>query len=554
MTAIRVMGAETEYGIHVPGAPGLNATWLSSQVVHSYAMFAAQHAAGGAETRWDYTDENPLADARGWALPRDQAHPSQLTDDPAAAAPSGDSWAGPGGRPDVLTAAGIALSDWDSADGALDTADRVDAPPMVMNMVLGNGARLYVDHAHPEYSSPEVTNPEDAVTWDFAGDEVARRILADLAERRANGEPELPEIQLYKNNTDSKAASYGSHENYLMPRQLPFGQIVSGLTPFFVTRQLICGAGRVGLGQDAAVPGFQLSQRADFFEAEVGLETTIRRPIINTRDEPHSVADKYRRLHVIIGDANLSQVSHYLKFGSTALVLDLIERGLAPQLEVWEPVEALQAVSHDVPGQNKYRLIDGRRVTALDIQWMYLEAAQRAAEQRPDRHTAGVLQRWADVLNGLAIGYREVSGKVEWAAKLALLEQYRERDGLAWDDPRLALIDLQWADVRLDKGLANRLQARGRLDTVVNAARIESAVLRPPEDTRAYFRGECIRRFGASVVGASWDSVIFERPAQRRLQKVPTREPLRGTKALTGELFEAHADLEDFLQSLLGGI
>lgn len=554
MTAIRVMGAETEYGIHVPGAPGLNATWLSSQVVHGYAMLAAQHAAGGAETRWDYTDENPLADARGWSVPRDQADPSQLTDDPEAAAPSGESRAGQAGRPEVLTAAGIALSDWDSPDGGLDTADRVAAPPMVMNMVLGNGARLYVDHAHPEYSSPEVTNPEDALVWDFAGDEVARQILAELAARRSAGEVDLPQIQLYKNNTDSKAASYGSHENYLMPRQVPFGQIVAGLTPFFLTRQLICGAGRVGLGQDASIPGFQLSQRADFFEAEVGLETTIRRPIINTRDEPHAVAEKYRRLHVIIGDANLAQVSHYLKFGSTALVLDLIERGLAPQLEVWEPVETLRAISHDVAGKNRYRLIDGRRVSALDLQWMYFEAARKAADRAPDRHTAGVLQRWEAVLTGLALGYREVSTKVEWAAKLALLEQYRDRDGLAWDDARLALIDLQWADVRLDKGLANRLQARGRLETLVSAARIEAAVAQPPEDTRAYFRGECIRRFGANVVGASWDSVIFERPAQRRLQKVPTREPLRGTKALTGELFEAHAELEDFLQGLLGGI
>lgn len=554
MTAIRVMGAETEYGIHVPGSPGLNATWLSSHVVHGYARLASQHAAGGVETRWDYTDENPLVDARGWTLPRHQADPSQLTDDPTVPAPSGEPGADLSGRPEVLTATGIALSDWSSAEGALDTADRVEAPSMVMNMVLGNGARLYVDHAHPEYSSPEVTNPEDAVIWDFAGDEVARRILADLALRRAAGESDLPDIQLYKNNTDSKAASYGSHENYLMPRQLPFGQIVSGLTPFFLSRQLICGAGRVGLGQDASRPGFQLSQRADFFEAEVGLETTIRRPIINTRDEPHAVADKYRRLHVIIGDANLSQVSHYLKFGSTALVLDLIERGLAPALEVWEPVEALQAISHDVAGKKRYRLIDGRRVSALDIQWMYFEAAQRAADEAPDRHTAGVLQRWEEVLTGLAVGYQEVSRTVEWAAKLSLLEQYRERDGLAWHDARLALIDLQWADVRSAKGLANRLQARGHLATVVSADRIEAAVAQPPEDTRAYFRGECIRRFGANVVGASWDSVIFERPAKRRLQKVPTREPLRGTKALTGELFERHAEVEDFLQGLLGGI
>lgn len=534
MSARRVMGAETEYGIHTPGGGGFNATWLSSQIVHGYATLSSNHAAGGAETPWDYSDESPLADARGWTMPRELAHPSQLTD-----------------QPEVLTAAGIALSDWNS-EYPLDIADPVDAPPMVMNMVLGNGARLYVDHAHPEYSSPEVTNPEDALIWDFAGDTVARQVLSALAARRAAGEEELPEIQLYKNNTDSKSASYGSHENYLMPRAVPFGHIVAGLTPFFVTRQLICGAGRVGLGQDASTPGFQLSQRADFFEAEVGLETTIRRPIINTRDEPHAMADKYRRLHVIIGDANLSQVSHYLKFGTTALVLDLIERGLAPELEIWEPVEALRAVSHDVELKRLYRLIDGRRVTALDIQWMYLEAAQRAAESLPDRHTATVLARWEQTLSGLAKGPEAVAGHVEWAAKLSLLEQYRDRDGLAWDDARLALIDLQWADVRLDKGLANRLQARGRLETLVSQQRIDAAVINPPEDTRAYFRGESIRRFGAQVIGASWDSVIFQLPSQRRLQKVPTREPLRGTKELVGPLFEAHEQLEDFLKALLG--
>ncbi|WP_179389085.1 depupylase/deamidase Dop [Psychromicrobium silvestre] len=528
------MGAETEYGIHAPGQSGLNATWLSAQVVHGYARLSSEHAVGGAETPWDYSDESPLADARGWTMPRASAHPSQLTDQPA-----------------VLTAAAVALSDWDSAEGPLDSSDPVDAPAAVMNMVLGNGARLYVDHAHPEYSSPEVTNPEDALIWDFAGDVVARQVLADLAARRAAGEEGVPDIQLYKNNTDSKSASYGSHENYLMPRQVPFGRIVSGLTPFFVTRQLICGAGRVGLGQDASTPGFQLSQRADFFEAEVGLETTIRRPIINTRDEPHALADKYRRLHVIIGDANLSQVSHYLKFGTTALVLDLIERGLAPELEIWEPVEALRAVSHDVSLTRLYRLIDGRRVTALDIQWMYLEAAQEAV-QTSDRHTSTVLARWEEVLNGLAKGPEAVSGQVEWAAKLGLLDQYRERDGLAWDDARLALIDLQWADIRLDKGLANRLQARGRLEKLVSQSRIDAAVQAPPEDTRAYFRGESIRRFGAQIVGASWDSVIFQLPSQKRLQKVPTREPLRGTKALIGELFEAHQDVEDFLGALLG--
>lgn len=525
------MGSETEYGIHAPNAPGSNATWLSTQVVHAYAQLTGERAAGGSETRWDYTDEDPLADARGWSVPRQTAHPSQLTD-----------------QPPELTAAQIALE-----GGELD-ADSDDPPgTLMMNMVLGNGARLYVDHAHPEYSSPEVTNPLDAVLWDAAGDAVALAAVRQIART-----PGLPDVNLYKNNTDNKAVSYGSHENYLMPRQVPFGHIVSGLTPFFVTRQLICGAGRVGLGQDGSGQGFQLSQRADFFEAEVGLETTIRRPIINTRDEPHATADKYRRLHVIIGDANLSQVSNFLKFGTTALVLDMIEHGTVPVLEVYEPVEALHYVSHDLSLGGVLRLIDGRRVTALDIQWIYLEAAQRHADDTGaadpacgDGHTALVLRRWEEVLTQLAADPAGAAGQVEWAAKLGLLQQYRDRDGLPWSDPRMGLIDLQWSDVRPEKGLYYRLLGRGRLERLVSEESIQRAVAQPPEDTRAYFRGQCIQRFGASIVGASWDSVIFELPGQRRLQRVPTREPLRGTRSLTGGLFERHRDAGEFLAELL---
>ena len=381
--AMRVMGAETEYGIHAPSAPSANATMMSARVVQAYAQVTRQRAAGGAETRWDYTDEEPLHDARGWTVDRSSAHPSQLTD-----------------QPPVLDAEAVALA-YGREELELDGQD--ESGTLLMNMVLGNGARLYVDHAHPEYSSPEVTNPRDAVRWDAAGD-----LVALAAVRRLAADPDLPPVNLYKNNTDNKSVSYGSHENYLMPRSVPFGDIVRGLTPFFVSRQIMCGSGRVGIGQDASTPGYQISQRADFFEAEVGLETTIRRPIINTRDEPHATADKYRRLHVIIGDANLSQVSNYLKFGTTAMVLSLIEAGLAPKVEVYEPVAALQTVSHDTTLTARLRLLDGRRVTALDLQWMYHEAAAKLAQDTGvgdkvdgDGHTHDVLERWAAVLTQL---------------------------------------------------------------------------------------------------------------------------------------------------------
>src|SRR5262252_5474560 len=296
MSVHRVMGIETEYGISVPGQPGANAMVTSSQVVNAY------HSATSAKarrTRWDFEEENPLRDARGFDLSRDTADASQLTDEDLGLA----------------------------------------------NVILTNGARLYVDHAHPEYSSPECTDPLAAVLWDKAGE----RVMAAAA-AQASAMPGTAPIQLYKNNTDNKGASYGCHENYLMSRATPFAEIVRYLTPFFVTRQVICGAGRVGRGADGREDGFQISQRADFFEVEVGLETTLKRPIINTRDEPHADPDKYRRLHVIIGDANMSEISTYLKLGSTALVLAMIEdRFLAAELAIESPVAELRAVSHD-PG------------------------------------------------------------------------------------------------------------------------------------------------------------------------------------------------------------
>ncbi|MET3812169.1 depupylase/deamidase Dop [Arthrobacter sp. UYEF3] len=532
--AMRVMGAETEYGIHAPSAPGANATMMSARVIQAYAQVTRQRAAGGAETRWDYTDEEPLHDARGWTLERNEATPDQLTD-----------------RPPVLDAEAIALA---YGRAELDHDGEDESGSLLMNMVLGNGARLYVDHAHPEYSSPEVTNPRDAVIWDAAGD-----LVALAAVRRLAGDPELPPINLYKNNTDNKSVSYGSHENYLMPRSVPFGEIARGLTPFFVSRQIMCGAGRLGLGQDSSRPGFQISQRADFFETEVGLETTIRRPIINTRDEPHAAADKYRRLHVIIGDANLSQAANFLKFGSTAMVLSLIEAGLAPRLDVHEPVGALQAVSHDTSLTTTLRLLDGRRVTALDLQWIYFEAAAKLAQDTGvadavdgDGHTHAVLERWSATLTELDSDRAGAASTVEWLAKLSLLEGYRQRDGLGWSDARLGLVDLQWADIRPEKGLYHRLLARGRMQRIVDDEAIARAVTEPPSDTRAFFRGRCVSRFGTDLVGASWDSVIFDLPGRGKLQRVPTREPLRGTEALTGGLFARHREAGPFLAELLG--
>ncbi|MEO7079638.1 MAG: depupylase/deamidase Dop, partial [Rhodococcus sp. (in: high G+C Gram-positive bacteria)] len=271
----RIIGIEVEYGISSPTDPTANPILTSTQAVLAYA--AAAGVPRAKRTRWDYEVESPLRDARGFDLGRFSG-PAPIID-----------------------------------------ADEIGAA----NMILTNGARLYVDHAHPEYSAPEVRDPLDAVIWDKAGERVM-----EAAARHASSVPGAPRLQLYKNNVDGKGASYGTHENYLMSRATPFSAVIAGLSPFFASRQVFTGSGRVGIGQSGDEAGFQLSQRADYIEVEVGLETTLKRGIINTRDEPHADADKYRRLHCIIGDANLAEMATYLKVGTTELVLDIIEAGV----------------------------------------------------------------------------------------------------------------------------------------------------------------------------------------------------------------------------------
>jgi proteasome accessory factor A len=503
MSVRRVMGIETEYGIAVPGQPGANAMVSSSQVVNAYQ---AATAARARRARWDFEEENPLRDARGFDLARDTADASQLTDEDLGLA----------------------------------------------NVILTNGARLYVDHAHPEYSAPECTNPLDAVIWDKAGE----LVMAEAA-ARATKMPGGPAIQLYKNNTDNKGASYGCHENYLMNRGTPFADIVRHLTPFFVSRQVICGSGRVGRGADGRGEGFQISQRADFFEVEVGLETTLKRPIINTRDEPHADPEKYRRLHVIIGDANMSEVSSYLKLGTTSLVLAMIEdRFLAADLSIEAPVAELRAISHDPTCRHLVALRSGRRLTAVQLQMEYLELARKYTEDRfgadVDEMTADVLDRWDSLLTRLAEDPMLAAREVDWVAKLELIEGYRSRDGLGWNHPRLQLVDLQYADIRPERGLYNRLADRGRMVRLADPRVVARAVDNPPDDTRAYFRGRCLRKYPDAVAAASWDSVIFDLPGRESLQRVPTLEPLRGTRAHVGGLIDRCETAAELVAALTG--
>ncbi len=348
-------------------------------------------------------------------------------------------------------------------------------------------------------------------------------------------------------------ASYGTHENYLMARSTPFTSVIAGLTPFFASRQVMCGSGRVGLGQAGEKPGYQLSQRSDYIEVEVGLETTLKRGIINTRDEPHADADKYRRLHVIIGDANLAETSTYLKVGSTALVLDMIEAGVRfDDLKLADPVQAVHAISHDPSLRQVVELADGRRFTGLDLQRAYHERAAQHLEHNPDQTGREVLETWGEVLDLLGGDPMDCADRLDWPAKLRLLENYRDRGNLGWASPKLHMIDLQYSDVRLGKGLFNRLVARGSMRRVVTEDEVRAAVTEPPEDTRAYFRGRCLERYPAAVAAASWDSVIFDL-GRDSLVRIPTLEPLRGTRSHVGELLEAASSAEELVDSLTRG-
>ncbi len=347
-------------------------------------MLAYAAAAGiqrAKRTRWDYEVESPLRDARGFDLSR-SAGPPPIMD-----------------------------------------ADEVGAA----NMILTNGARLYVDHAHPEYSAPEVHRPDGRGHLGQGGrarDGGRRRHVASV--------PGAAKLQLYKNNVDGKGASYGSHENYLMTRQTPFSAVIAGLTPFLVSRQVITGSGRVGIGPSGDEPGFQLSQRSDYIEVEVGLETTLKRGIINTRDEPHADADKYRRLHVIIGDANLAETSTYLKVGTTALVLDLIEEGSTSP--IWHspgPVHAVHSISHDPSLRATVALADGREMTALALQRIYLDRVAKLVDSRdPDPRAPDIVETWAHVLDLLERDPMECAEILDWPAKLRLLEGFRSRENL----------------------------------------------------------------------------------------------------------------------------
>jgi len=494
MAITKVMGIETEYGITVPGSPDSNPVLASSLLVNAFS-------GRGRKVRWDYEEESPLRDARGFEAARE---PEAPTDDDLGLA----------------------------------------------NVILTNGARYYVDHAHPEFSSPECLDPRTLVTYDKAGE----RILAESARRAAELAPGGRRIQIYKNNTDGKGTSYGTHENFLVDRATAFARIVRDLTAFLVTRQVFAGAGSLVRDHHDGSVAFQIAQRSQFFEVEVGLETTLKRPIINTRDEPHADPERYRRLHVILGDANMNEVATFLKTGALAVVLNMIEDNATPG-EEWQlanPVQALRAIARDPTLKETVERKDGHHVTPCEIQWAYLDAAKSYLKDRETSHwQLEVLERWEAVLAQLEDDPQKAGRTVDWVTKYTLMRQIADRDGLAWDDAKLALVDLQYHDVRMDKGLYYRLAAAGRVERLVAEQEIVKATTEPPEDTRAYFRGRCLAKYAPQIAAAGWDAIIFD-IGRETLQRVPMLEPTRGTAAHTAGVLDDSPTAEDLIRNLQG--
>src|SRR5947207_1148064 len=493
MAIRKVCGIETEYGIVLRGVSESNPVTASSLLINAYV--AQQHRKG----EWDFEDESPGRDARGFAR-----------------------------------------------EGAM--APEVETH--LVNAVLTNGARYYVDHAHPEFSTPECADARECVRYDKAGE----RILALSMQAALQVLPAGHDIVVYKNNSDRKGNSYGTHENYLMDRAVPFGRIVQHVMPHFISRQIYTGAGKVGsevLTGDAQIP-FQLTQRADFFEEEVGLETTLKRPIVNTRDEPHADAQKYRRLHVIVGDANLCEVATYLKVGVTAIVLAMIEDDFFGELDLTlvTPVQAIRQVSYDLTLGQPLELADGRRLTALEMQWELLDLARKYAEDRgleavDDDVGRDVLRRWETTLTGLEVDPMQLAGQIDWVAKYTLVDAYRERRGLRWDDHKLAAMDLQYHDIRPERSLFARLDT----EKLLSEESVVEAITEPPKGTRAYFRGKCLQRWASSIAAANWDSMVFDLGTDP-LRRVPMMEPLRGTAAHVDTLLEGCTSPAELLERL----
>lgn len=455
----RMFGIETEYGIVVEGLTAND--WIAESI----ALVRSHRGAtvGG----WNYRGEDARRDMRGFTVQRLSTNPDDAQFDSPTARPM---------------------------SREEERSDRI----------LGNGARLYNDHGHPEYSTPECRSLRDLVAHDKAGE----RILLEAARNRS-AQISRP-ITLYKNNTDHHGASYGTHEGYLMSREVPTETLIQSLLPFFVSRQIFAGAGKPGIENESVRDDiFQISQRGDYFSVEASVDTLHNRPIVNTRDEPHATPRLYRRLHVICGDANMSEYATALKVGTTSLVLKLLEEGLTPPIRLADPVRAIKQISRDVSLTRTVERAGAPAVTAIEIQRIYQQEAQKRLAGM-DEDTDWTLAEWASVLDGLETDPISMADRLDWVAKFQLLGGVRQEEGLSWADPYIQSLDLAYHDIDPEAGLYYGLEQAGVMRRLVTDARIEAAMTCPPADTRAYLRGLFVSRFGQSIRSVGWNGVAFK--------------------------------------------
>lgn len=451
-----LFGIETEYGITVEGADASGLVAEAREVVKSYrGRFAAP---------WNYRAEDSRNDVRGF-------HAEKLTQDATDA-----QFDRPGDR---------AMS---------QTEDRCDR-------VLENGARLYNDHGHPEYSTPECSDLRSLVAHDKAGERIVLQ-CAKIRQQQINRR-----VEIWKNNSDFHGASYGTHESYLMRRDVAWEHVVKNVAPFLATRIIYAGAGKVGCEEKGATARYQLSQRADFFNVLQSVDTLANRPLVNTRDEAHGDARKFRRLHVIAGDANMSEYATALRVGVTNLVVALIESGWQSPLLLRDPVRAIKQISRD----ETFRwIVDGERGTigAIDVQRAFLEGCQKL--QLP--HTDWVLEEWNRVLDCLQSDPFSLADSLDWVAKKLLLDQFVESEDLNWkeDVSTLQSLDLAYHNVDPAEGLYGGLVEAGAMQTMVEESEIERAMCRPPQNTRAALRGLIVRRFSDKIKSASWGGFAYK--------------------------------------------
>lgn len=530
MNTLRVAGIETEYGIMTTDADSSD-SWAASQ-----AILAAYPRPGAiAVPCWDYP-----------ALPKT----SEMT-----------------------------LSSFQTSEVRAQLQAEQDQqkqpaltrePSNMADLMLANGARLYIDLGHPEYSTPECLSPRQLVLADKAGE----RILA-ACQQRANTTNEYRathNIRIYKNNSDYKNNSYGCHENYLIGAHL-FESFLHGqsrkafhlLCAFLVTRLVFCGSGKVGSENGTRPVGFQLSQRADFFETLIGLQTTSQRPLFNTRDEPHADPTRLRRLHVIVGDANMAEMSTYLKIGTMQLLLSMLEDDvIAEDLTLTRPLDALRAVSRDLSFQQPLLLADGRHMTALDIQWFFLEHARNYLNSSGGSDEQwDMLEKWAETLNFLPDQWLKLATRLDWAIKKRLLDRYLQTQGVSWSEhlawqPDIARsslpgktrdsalqrgldwqeyekhhaiyfalrrINLEYHDIRATPdqggmGLFYQLQHAQAIEQLSTEEEIEQLISAPPPDTRAWQRGQIIKNFTKNIISADWSGLHLKLPEHEQSKDI----------------------------------